>query len=347
MCRVYDKISSFENLHTAFKNASKGKRLKKEVLAFEYYLEHELYSLHHALRQEIYTPGPYQKFILETPRNRVICKASFRDRVLHHALINCIQPLFEMSFIHDSYACIQNKGTTGAHARYDQFKYKTTGRKHPHGGWILKFDIRHFFPSVNHTVLKNILSNKIKCEKTLRLIDLILTNYQPECGLPIGNLTSQFFANLYLNELDRYIKHTLKITRYIRYMDDAVIFSEKRQPLVLMAESIQTYVSNHLQLTLHPDKTRIYNISSGISFLGFKLYYHHKLLLHRNRRRFLSRKKEQINLLNKKEVTLEDVRASVASFSGFAKHANTWNFRKKHVEGWYGTNGCIESSSLF
>jgi RNA-directed DNA polymerase len=228
-------ITSFDNLYLAFKNAARGKRKRPDVAAFEYNLEENLLDLQDELQSRTYTPGPYYSFRIYDPKPRLISAAPFRDRVVHHALCQVIEPLFERRFIHDSYACRVGKGTHAALDRAQRF-----AQCYP---YVLKCDLEQFFPSIDHAILRAQLARVIADRTVLWLIDQILASgaevhkadYAPRCfpgddlfalarprGLPIGNLTSQFWANVYLNPLDHFVKRELKCRGYVRYVDDLV-----------------------------------------------------------------------------------------------------------------------------
>lgn len=279
---LYAKICAWDNLLSAFRKAAKGKRKKAAVAAFELRLESELLVLQDELLQKAYQPGGYHAFTILDPKERLISAAPFRDRVVHHALCNVIEPIMERSFIHDSYANRKGKGTHEAIRRYQDYarQYK----------YVLKCDIRKFFPSIDHEILKQEIGRKIGCPDTLRLIDIIIDNSNPQeehivyfpdddlftpslrCrGIPIGNLTSQFWANVYMNRFDHWVKEVLGAPGYIRYVDDFVLFSNDVQELHQWKQAVQGYL-NRLRLVLHPQKSQIHPTSAGIPFLGFRVY---------------------------------------------------------------------------
>ena len=207
--------------------ARKHKTLKPDVIKFEKDLKNNLLLLRSELLLRCYKPKSLVNFIIHDPKIRKISKSDFRDRVVHHALCNIIEPIFENAFIYDSYANRMGKGTLKAVERFDSFKRKVT-RNNTCKTYVLKADIGKYFENVNHRILIRIIGKKIKDKKILRLIRIILANPargQSGKGMPLGNLTSQFFANVYLNELDHFVKHELRARYYIRYVDDFVIFN--------------------------------------------------------------------------------------------------------------------------
>jgi len=293
---LFEQIIAFENLLVAFKKASKGKRSKPAVATFEVNLENELLQLERELRQKTYCPGSYRSFYIHDPKRRLISAAPFRDRVVHHAVCNIIEPLFERTFIYDSYANRKGKGTHKAIERYQHYarRYK----------YVLKCDIRKFFPSIDHAILKQELRWKIACPDTLWLLDLIIdasnpqevhapyfpgddlfTPQQRRRGLPIGNLTSQFWANVYMNRFDHFVKEELRVPGYIRYVDDFVLFHNSATVLAKYRQAVQHYLVR-LRLLAHPNKTHIHAIQRGVPFLGFQVYPCHRVLQKRKTHRF-------------------------------------------------------------
>jgi len=242
---LFEKIASFENLLFAAKQAQKGKKMKHNVSEFNFGLEGEILKLQEELRSQAYMPGKYRHFYVNDPKRRLISAAPYRDRVVHHAFCNVIEPLFDRTFIYDSYACRAGKGTHKAINRCQRFVRANK--------YVLQCDIRKYFPSVNYRILLSIITRKIRDKKVMWLAELIINSVScltservgglaglpayrhtglqanPQTGIPIGNLTSQFFANLYLNELDYFVKFDLGEKHYLRYMDDFLIFSKNKK----------------------------------------------------------------------------------------------------------------------
>jgi len=231
---LYKEIFNFSNLISAWRKARKGKTKKNYVIEFERNLLENLFKLKEELQNQTYFPKPLKTFILRDPKTRKISKSDFRDRIVHHALIRVIGPIFEKSFIYDSCANQINKGTLFALKRFNLFKTKVTHNLKL-GAFCLKADIKHYFQEVNHRILIKVISRKIHDEKVLWLIKQILNNNVLDNnegrGMPLGNLTSQFFANVYLNELDYFVKHKLKVKYYIRYVDDFVLLNSSKEKL--------------------------------------------------------------------------------------------------------------------
>jgi retron-type reverse transcriptase len=283
---LFPQIGSFANLFQAALRARKQKKETPEMARFHFHLEGELFKLQQELKEKTYVPGPYQTFTIYDPKTRLISAAPYRDRVVHHALCQVIEPVFEPTFIFDSYANRVGKGSHKAIERFQQY-----ARKYP---YVLKCDIKKFFPSVDHAVLKKELRWKVACADTLWLIDTIIDHSNPQephhayfpgdhlfsplerrRGLPIGNLTSQFWANVYMNRFDHFVKEQLRVPGYIRYVDDFVLFSDRKAQLWSWKKAILHYLVG-LRLLLHPHKTHIYHTRKGVPFLGFQVFPHHR-----------------------------------------------------------------------
>ncbi|MEX2016975.1 MAG: reverse transcriptase domain-containing protein [Candidatus Pacearchaeota archaeon] len=233
---LYPEIYSMRNLILAWKRARKGKTKKSYVIDFEKNLEKNLLDLHYELKSEEYNPKPLITFILRDPKTRKISKSDFRDRIIHHALVRIIEPIFDKTFIHDSCANRKGKGTLLALKRFEKFRRKVT-KNFSSYGYCFKADIKHYFQSIDHEILSDIMKRKIKDERVIWLIRRILENNvidNPKGkGMPLGNLTSQFFSNVYLNELDYFVKHKLRVKYYLRYVDDFVLLSNSKEKLLI------------------------------------------------------------------------------------------------------------------
>lgn len=312
---LYGKICTFDNLLLAFKKARLGKRYKNNVLKFSYYLEKELYILQQALQNETYEPGDYFTFRVYEPKERVIMALPFNDRVVQHALVNIIEPLFNKSFIYDSYACRVGKGTHKGIIRAKQF-IRQAGR----GCYILKADVKKFFPSIDHSVLKNILSRKIKCPKTLHLCYQYI-DHGGKIGIPIGNLTSQLYANIYLNQLDHYVKDVLGIKHYIRYMDDFIIVCKTKEEAQKFKIHLSEWLLVNLNLELN-SKTQVFPSYNGVNFLGYRIWYNGIKIRHTTVRR-LKRKIKRFNELKTNGmISVKDITPVLMSWKGMVKWGN-------------------------
>lgn len=336
---LYEKICSFKNLHKAFKKAKKTKSKKDYVIKFESNIMQNLLQLKHELETQSYKTKPLKTFVIRDPKTRVISASDFRDRIVHHAICNIIEPIFERTFIHDSYANRKNKGTHKALQRFDYFKSKITknGRlvKDPKSnnmiiGYALKCDIKQYFASVDHEIIIQLIKKKIKDKKLLWLITLIIKNHatkEPGKGMPIGNLTSQYFANIYLNQLDYFVKQKLKAKYYIRYLDDFIILDRSKQKLDGYKKQISQFLKT-IKLEPHPDKSKIIPLHKGINLLGFRIFYHNKLLKKSNIRLIEYRVKNFKKLHNSGQLPKNKIAESIQSWCAYAKWANTHKLRK-------------------
>ena len=314
---LYYKIYEWENLVLAWRKARKGKTRKLDIKKFEENLSENLQQLQFELMTFTYSPLPLTSFPIRDPKTRIISKSDFRDRIIHHALINIIQNIFEKRFIYDSCANQKNKGTIFAIKRFDKYKRKVTNNLHSEA-FCLKADVKHYFNEVNHEILSKIIGDRIKCESTLWLIRKVLCNTadgRDNCGMPLGNLTSQFFANVYLNELDYFVKHKLKAKYYIRYVDDFVILHESEIRLERWKKDLEIFLQNWLRIELHSQKTKVRSLSKVIDFVGFRNFYHHRLL----RKRTLRNIKEKINQFKHGEINIKKI---AEMWEGWKAHAN-------------------------
>lgn len=327
---MYASLCSFENLELAFKRARKGKTLKPYVIEFEEKVEDNLRRLQTELLFQTYMPKPLETFILRDLKTRKISKSDFRDRIVHHAIFNVIEPLFDKRFIFDSFANRTGKGTLKAIQRF-QFFAKKVSHNYTRQTYVLKADIRHYFETVDHAILLSILKKRVQDERVLWLIKVILKNYktqEPGKGMPLGNLTSQFFANVYLNELDQFVKHQLKALYYIRYVDDFVIVHPSCEQLEKYKIEIEHFLHETLKLQLHPDKSKVLRFTDGVTFLGHRIYPFYSRIAKKNIRRF-ERKLIRLHALYKDQgLPREKVVESFEGWLAHISHANTFKYRQ-------------------
>ncbi len=283
---MFEEAVSLNNLCAAWEEFIQGKRKKKDVQEFMLHLSDEIHSLHDDLSEGVYKHGEYQHFKINDPKPRDIHKATVRDRLLHHAIHCQLYPIFDRAFIADSYSCRKGKGLHRALDRFIIFARKIS-KNNTKTCWILKCDVKKFFASIDHEILLNLLSKRAADTKLLDLLYGIISSFENETGrgLPLGNLTSQLFANIYLNELDQYFKHKLRMKYYLRYADDFVILSDNQDDLIRLLPKIEEFLQINLKLKLHPDKVIIKTLASGIDFLGWIHFSHHRVLRTKTRRR--------------------------------------------------------------
>jgi retron-type reverse transcriptase len=318
---LFDKVVSFDNLLLASKKAFKGKKDKSRIAEFYFNLENELIELQKELKLKTYTPIPLITFMIMDPKVRKIGASDIRDRVVHHALCNIIEPFFEKAYIFHSYACRKGKGLHIA-VRHAQ-KYCQMYR------YFLKLDIKKYFESVDHEILKNMLKRKFKDPELLWLLNIIIdSSHNWEKGIPIGNLTSQHFANFYLDKMDHYIKDTLRVKGYLRYMDDFLLFENNKGNLHQFKSRISNFLENELLLTLKEEAMVIAPCSSGVSFLGFRIFSSIVRLRQENKRRLLRRMKKRGNEFKSGLIDECKYARSLMSITEHLKIADSYNFRK-------------------
>lgn len=317
---TYNNIISLENLLEAWKEFVSGKRSRKDVQEFERNLMTNIISLHHELVAKTYSHSAYQAFKISDPKPRDIHKASVRDRLLHHALHRTLSPFFTKTFISDSYSCQISKGAHRALKRFRQFS-KIVSRNDTRTAWVLKCDIKKFFANIDHKVLIGIMDSYIPDKDITRLLSLIIGSFRSSAegvGLPLGNLTSQLLVNIYMNEFDQFVKHKLKAKHYIRYADDFVVISHDRKYLEIILPMMQDFLRDKLKLFTHPDKISISTVASGVDFLGWVHFPHHRVLRTTTKRRMF----KNIQVKQEKEETVQ-------SYLGLLRHGNAWKLQKR------------------
>ncbi len=270
-----------------------GKRTKPDVQAFGRHLTDNLLLLHDGLASGKYRHEGYYQFNISDPKPRQIHKASVRDRVLNHAVYRILYPFFDPTFIHDSYSCRKDKGTHAALLRFRQFGCQVS-RNNTRTCWILKCDIKKFFASIDQAVLLGILAKHIPDSQVMKLLRSVIVSFETALGkgLPLGNLTSQLFVNIYMNEFDQFVKHRLKVLRYIRYADDFVLFSTDRDWLLAQIPLMEDFLRDRLSLTLHPQKISVQTWASGVDFLGWVNFPYHRVLRTKTKQRMMRRLEE-------------------------------------------------------
>lgn len=337
---LYSQVYDFANLYEGYRAARCGKRGRREVARFEARVEDALFKLQDELREERYQPGGYRHFYIHEPKRRKISAAPFRDRVVHHALVNVIEPIFERKFIHDSYACRVGKGT---HRALDQCTAWV--RQYP---YVLQCDVAKFFPTIDHTLLLGVLERTIADPQVRRLCALIVGSgegvldsereprwlpgddlfapLRPQ-GLPIGNLTSQFWANVYLNELDQFVKRELKCRAYLRYADDFLLFHDDKATLQGWLGELRSFAAVRLRLHLHDTKCQVFPTRTGVPFLGFRHFGSHRRLKRPGVVRFRRRLRALQQAYSEGTISHERASASVQSWCAHAAHGDTYRLR--------------------
>ena len=336
---LFPQILAFDNLLRAARQAQRGKRFRDNVLAFNHNLELHVLQLQDELASKTYRPGPYRTFEISVPKPRLISAAPYRDRVVHHALCNVIAPIFERTFIRDSYANRVGFGTHRALRRFTAFARSSR--------YVLQADIQKYFPSIDHAILKALVQRKLKCRDTLWLINTIVDHSNPQTpvwhyfpgddlltppqrrrGLPIGNLTSQFFANVYLNGLDHFIKEQLRAAKYVRYVDDLAVFSDDREFLREVRRAVEAYLVQ-LRVKIHPVKSQIFATRHGANFLGFRIFPDRLRVRPENLQRARRRLRRLQAAYAVGGIGPQEVKQSLQSWIAHLAHGDTWRLREQ------------------
>jgi retron-type reverse transcriptase len=344
--KLFESIANFHALRTAAYHAVRGKRRKPGAAAFLANLEREVLRLEYELRDGLWKPGGYKTILLRDPKPRMVSAAPFRDRVVHHALCAVIGCIFAKGFIDDSFANRCGKGTHKAIGRYEHFRDRYR--------YVLRCDIYRYFPAIDHLVLKRDLQRRVRCVRTLALIDRIIDGSNPQepvnlyfhgddlftpitrrRGLPIGNLTSQLFANIYLDGLDHYVKEVLQAP-YLRYVDDFALFSDDPDRLNQWRLTVARYLEGR-RLVLHPEKTIVQSTATESRFLGFLLLPGgRRRLPEDNVRRFRNRLRGMRDRWRAKAITRDEIQRRIGSWIAHADHAQTWRLRHAIFRaGWF------------
>lgn len=323
---LFEAIISVENLFLAWDKFRKGKRARKDVQAFEWLLEPNIFQLHRDLKSRRYKHGSYHTFYILDPKQRLISKAEVRDRVVHQALFNILNPIFEAGFIPTSFSCRVGKGTHKGVLVVDKM-IRQVSCNYTKPCFVLKCDIKKFFRSVDHQIIIRAFAQRLKDEDTLWLLKRIVESF-PD-GMPIGNLTSQLFANIYMNEFDQFIKQALGVKHYARYTDDFIIVAPDEEYLANLVEPIRGFLRHVLSLELHPNKVSIKKYQQGADFLGYVILPHRRQLRTKTKRRVLKNIELRVNAYKEGSIIKYDLSQSLASYHGVLQHANTYKLKQK------------------
>jgi RNA-directed DNA polymerase len=327
---LFDKIVQSETLFMAWKKFREGKGSKIDVLTFESEVEHHIFTLSRELKERRYRHSGYSSFFISDPKLRHIHKAIVRDRVLHHAITSVLTPVFEPTFISNSFSCRVGKGS---HKGIDALRnmLRKESKNNTKACYVLKCDVRKFFDSIDHDILLSILKTKIDDADTMELLENIVESYPGGAvnlfnrkGVPIGNLTSQLFANIYMNEFDQFMKHKLKVKHYARYTDDFVIVSRDKEYLEKLLTPIKDFLRDTLALELHPNKVEILPYRGGVDFLGHVIFPTHTLIRKRTKKRIIRKFEGKMKEYRQEKISKEKVSATLSSYLGVLSHANAF-----------------------
>ncbi|MBI2626812.1 MAG: group II intron reverse transcriptase domain-containing protein [Parcubacteria group bacterium] len=332
---LFNKIISLENLFSAWDTFKSDKRNKVDVQRFEFCLEENIFKLRRELQNKTYEHGQYTGFYIRDPKQRHIHKATVRDRILHHAIFSVANPIFEQTFIQNSFSCRVGFGSHKGIRVLEQMTRKVSGNG-TKPCFILKCDVKKFFDAVDHKILISILKKRIRDTDTIWLLEKVIRSFLSSCsnlfarkGLPIGNLTSQLFANIYMNESDQFIKHDLKVKYYCRYTDDFTIVSDSRDYLSGLIPKISSFLRQRLQLEIHPKKISINKFQRGIDFLGYIVFPHYRILRAKTRQRIFKKLNKKIAEYKSGVITNETLEQSLQSYLGVLSHADSYKLSQK------------------
>jgi len=327
---IFNKIISSENLFLAWDKFKSGKQKKQDVQRFEWWLEENIFQLHRDLKSQRYKHGSYTSFYIRDPKQRHIHKATVRDRIVHHAVFAILNPIFEPTFIFNSLSCRTDKGTHKGIDILEKIIMQVSCNTFK-PCFALKCDVKKFFETVDHSILFSIIRKRIKDKNALWLLEEIIESFTSQYstlsgrkGLPIGNLTSQLFANIYLNEFDQFVKHELKIKQYIRYTDDFVIVANDELYLENLIPPIRSFLSEKLALELHSKKITIRKFRQGIDFLGYIILPYHRLLRTKTKKRMFRKLKKRVEEYKEGLITKQTLEQSLQSYLGVLSHADTY-----------------------
>lgn len=311
----YQEIISLENLLVAWEEFAKEKKKRADVRIFARALLHNVLSLHQDLTNFSYRHSRYEAFKVNDPKPRNIHKAIVCDRLLHRAIYRILYPIFDQTFIHDSYSCRDDKGTHRAFRQLINFSYRVS-KNYTRPCLAIKMDIRKFFDSIDHKILLELLQKRINDPKLLDLLKQIIQSFEfsPGKGMPLGNLTSQLFANVYMDPLDKFVKHQLRAKYYLRYADDFMLLSTNADQLMGYFIEINRFLKTELKLHIHPNKVHLRKLSQGIDFVGYVSLPRYSL----PRRKTLGRIFRQVEKLDQ-----EALEKSLPSYLGYLGHANS------------------------
>lgn len=316
----YEDIITIENLFQAWDEFKREKRNKMDVQYFERHLEDNLFNLYSELKRKTYRHGTYQEFYVTDPKRRHIHKSNVRDRVLHHLLYKYLYELFDKHFIYDSYSCRKGKGTHKSVKRMEKLA-RIVSRNYTGECWSLKCDVKKFFASVDHDILKSLIAKKVKDEDINWLINNVVDSFSSEgslgCGIPLGNLTSQIFSNIYLNELDQFVKHKLKMRYYLRYADDFIIITSENKLYESYLDIIRKFLTVKLKLELHPKKISARKLKWGIDFCGYIVLPHCILPRTKTKKRIIKKIRQGSDF------------QALQSYLGYMSHSNSFKLSKK------------------
>lgn len=326
---LYDKIVDYNNIKNAYEQVLKfGRRYKRDAIQFSLKEDLNLVALWQELKNGTYQISPYIRFKVYEPKERWVSAPAFRDKIVQFATHTVLKEVYKNVFIQNSFACIDGRGT---HSAVDKVqKNMRIANRLFDDAWIVKFDVSKFFYSIDRTVLKTILRKKISCTKTLWLLDNVIdSSPEGQAGIPLGNVTSQLFANVYLNELDQYCQRFLKARYYVRYMDDVVAIVDTKEHAQKLLKEMKLFVKKRLNIEANPKKSQIFPLKQGVNAYGYKIWTTHRLVRNQSKKAMKRKMKGLDWKLKNGEISIEKVNQIAMSWLGHARHSNSYNLSKK------------------
>lgn len=334
MSNLFNEITNIDNLYKSYNQALKAKnKYSAEAIEFSMNETYNIYKLQRDLITGDYQFEGYIRFKVYEPKERIIDAPHFKDKIVQLAINNVLKNIYLQTFIYDSYACLENKGTHKAVDRVQRFLRKSSW-EYGQNTFIVKFDISKFFYSIDREILKRLLTKKIKCKKTVALLYNIIDSASiiDKVGIPLGNTTSQLFANIYLNELDQYCKRKLHIKYYVRYMDDVVAIVKNKENAKEIMKLMIDFAETNLNLRVSEKKTKVFPIAQGVNAFGFKIYKTHRLLRNDSKKKIKRKTKKMKHLIKENKMEIYTAEQILNSWFGHAKHANSYNFINKLID---------------
>lgn len=328
---VFDEMCSLDHMFKSWDNFKRGKRKRKDVQGFERFLEDNIFELHKEFKHLRYRHSPYEQFYVTDPKQRRISKATVRDRLVHQIVYSVLNEIFDKKFIFDSFSCRLGKGTHIGISRLRRMirKVSANGFK---PCYALKMDIKRFFDSVNHNMLKILIREHVLDHNALEIINTIIDSFHTrvgangKVGMPLGNVTSQLFANIYLHELDIFIKQRLREKYYLRYCDDFLILSNSEHHLFNLIDPICEFLMKILRLEIHPKKLTISKLNQGIDFVGYVIFDKHTLLRNQTKKRLKNRLQEANEDFLNGKIAAASLDQKLQSYLGILSHADQFEF---------------------
>ncbi len=322
---LFERMTTLNHLFLSWDQFKRGKRKRKDTQLFERHLENNIFQLQYNLITLQYQHDPYSHFYISDPKQRYISKATVKDRLVHQVVHNVLADVFDKKFIFHSLSSRLGKGIHVGVSQMCKMARRVCSNGY-RNCYALKMDVKRFFDTVDHEILKVLIRKSIQDQKVLQIVDVIIDSFETQksigTGIPLGNVTSQLFANIYLNELDDFIKQTLRESHYLRYCDDFIILSQDVQHLKSLIPIIQNFLTNNLHLELHPRKVIIRKLIQGIDFVGYVLFPHHRLIRTRTKQRMKRRLRAAYEDFLNGLIDGTQMDQKLQSYLGILSHAN-------------------------